>query len=169
MDQENRGKRDDRWGRSDHHHHRGPMSSSIFRPTSSTTHTTSSSSSGPPCPEGERCGYSREAKMDYLNSTLPQIVEESAQGKGRHLEALAQLVGCSEKEVKSFSAWMKAEHQNLFFNQSNSGIQLSNSQFLPKLESALRANSNQKALCGFEGEKVSLLQQKNSSIVQLNF
>ena len=49
---------------------------------------------------------------DYLENE--QIAEESAQGSGQHLEALASLTGCSAEQYRTFETFIRRNHGYVF-------------------------------------------------------
>ena len=50
-----------------------------------------------------------------------QIAEESAQGSGQHLEALASLSGCSAEQYGTFEAAMNRNHRYVFAGKDYDG------------------------------------------------
>jgi len=50
----------------------------------------------------------------YLDEMFDYVVEESAQGQGVHLEALAMLAGCPHPMIPLFSQELQAHHERLF-------------------------------------------------------
>ena len=51
-------------------------------------------------------------KQEYVNHEIVAIQEQAAQGKGPHLEALAQLL--EEPDSEAFSHWMQSNYGLLF-------------------------------------------------------
>ncbi|MEK9762509.1 MAG: DUF3015 family protein, partial [Deltaproteobacteria bacterium] len=50
----------------------------------------------------------------FFNDSYEQIAEESAQGTGSHLEALATLTGCSADQYGTFEQVIHRNHQYVF-------------------------------------------------------
>ena len=63
--------------------------------------------------KGEKIGQGRENAKIYLEQN-PKIAEESAQGQGPHLEALAALVGCNARQTVLLEKAMQQNYQNVF-------------------------------------------------------
>ena len=57
----------------------------------------------------------RTAKIEkFFNDSFQQIAEESAQGSGQHLEALASLSGCSAEQYRTFETAINRNHRYVF-------------------------------------------------------
>ena len=50
----------------------------------------------------------------FFDESYPKIAEESAQGQGPHLEALAALVGCNARQTVLLEKAMQQNYQNVF-------------------------------------------------------
>ena len=60
------------------------------------------------------CNWRTANIQKFFNDSLQQIAEESAQGSGQHLEALASLSGCSAEQYGTFAAAMNRNHRYVF-------------------------------------------------------
>ena len=61
----------------------------------------------------------------YLEGNRDNIEEESAQGQGRHLDALGQLIGCSSETIPLFAKTLKQHYHSLFdFPSEDDGVLL---------------------------------------------
>lgn len=83
-----------------------------------TTMASARSSNTSGCDRGHPSkGFYRPRKSRisyYLRDTLEVIAEESSQGKGKHLEALASLAGCPSDSYQVFSQTMQHSYNHLF-------------------------------------------------------
>ncbi len=125
---------------------RGPMSSMS---SASTTHMTSSGTSdcmwGPPS-----CDYSylmKDMKPIYFQDKIEEIAEETTQGKGPHLEALAQLLGCSYQEHGIFSQLLKKHYRSLFVETQQLSRKEQAFQALSQLEQLIQEHSVLQSQC----------------------
>jgi len=57
----------------------------------------------------------------FFNDSYQQIAEESAQGSGQHLEALASLTGCSTEQYGTFETVMNRNHRYVFADKDYDG------------------------------------------------
>ena len=57
----------------------------------------------------------------FFNDSYEQIAEESAQGSGQHLEALASLTGCSVEQYGTFETAMNRNHRYVFADKDYDG------------------------------------------------
>ena len=57
----------------------------------------------------------------FFNESYEQIAEESAQGSGQHLEALASLTGCSAEQYGTFETAMNRNHRYVFADKDYDG------------------------------------------------
>jgi hypothetical protein len=57
----------------------------------------------------------------FFNESYEQIAEESAQGSGKHLEALASLTGCSAEQYGTFETVMNRSHRYVFADKDYDG------------------------------------------------
>ena len=57
----------------------------------------------------------------FFNESYEQIAEESAQGSGQHLEALASLTGCSTEHYGNFETVMNRNHGYVFADTGYDG------------------------------------------------
>lgn len=98
----------------ENHGPRGPMSSSYSSYTSTQNTSTGTSDciwGGPNCRET----FGRRASQAvYVARAMDQITEEAAQGKGGHLEALAQLMGCPLEQASLFSRELQRKYSFIF-------------------------------------------------------
>ena len=53
----------------------------------------------------------------FFDESYPKIAEESAQGQGPYLEALAALVGCNARQTVLLEKAMHQNYQNVFFTK----------------------------------------------------
>ena len=60
------------------------------------------------------CNWRTANIQKFFNDSFQQIAEESAQGSGQHLEALASLSGCSAEQYGTFEAAMNRNHRYVF-------------------------------------------------------
>ena len=67
------------------------------------------------------CNWRTANIQKFFNDSLQQIAEESAQGSGQHLEALASLSGCSAEQYGTFEAAMNRNHRYVFAEQDYDG------------------------------------------------
>ena len=63
------------------------------------------------------CNWRTANIQNFFNDSYQQIVEESAQGSGQHLEALASLSGCSAEQYGTFETAMNRNHRYVFAEQ----------------------------------------------------
>ena len=67
------------------------------------------------------CNWRTANIQKFFNDSLQQIAEESAQGSGQHLEALASLSGCSAEQYGTFAAAMNRNHRYVFAGKDYDG------------------------------------------------
>jgi hypothetical protein len=67
------------------------------------------------------CGWRTANIEKFFNDSYKQIAEESAQGSGQHLEALASLTGCSAEQYGTFETAMNRNHRYVFANKGYDG------------------------------------------------
>ena len=60
------------------------------------------------------CNWRTANIQKFFNDSFQQIAEESAQGSGQHLEALASLSGCSAEQYGTFEIAMNRNHRYVF-------------------------------------------------------
>ena len=60
------------------------------------------------------CNWRTANIQKFFNDSYWQIAEESAQGSGRHLEALASLTGCSVDQHATFETIIRHNHAYIF-------------------------------------------------------
>ncbi|MGK5092348.1 DUF3015 family protein [Deltaproteobacteria bacterium TL4] len=60
--------------------------------------------------------YTPQKRMigNYLNKSLENVAEESAQGKGAHLQVLAKLIGCRPEVYPLFTQTLQKNYAHLF-------------------------------------------------------
>ena len=63
------------------------------------------------------CNWRTANIQKFFNDSFQQIAEESAQGSGQHLEALASLSGCSAEQYEPFKTAMNRNHRYVFAEQ----------------------------------------------------
>jgi len=73
--------------------------------TASTTDSTATTTN---------CDWRTTKIEKFFNDSFQQIAEESAQGSGQHLEALASLSGCSAEQYTTFETAMNRNHSYVF-------------------------------------------------------
>ena len=106
---------------------KGSKSSSAFgyttEPTSKTTEITTYSFYGTTdsTATSTNCKW-RTANIEKgFNESYEQIAEESAQGSGQHLEALASLTGCSAEQYETFETVIRRNHGYVFADKDYDG------------------------------------------------
>ena len=67
------------------------------------------------------CNWRTANIQKFFNDSLQQIAEESAQGSGQHLEALASLSGCRAEQYGTFAAAMNRNHRYVFAGKDYDG------------------------------------------------
>jgi len=80
--------------------------------------------------------------QNYVEKNQTMLVEEASQGKGRHLEALAHLMGCSEESYQDVSTMI---HRN--FQKFMKEAPFSSQGFLHRLEQAIQSNPALRKSC----------------------
>ena len=63
------------------------------------------------------CNWRTANIQKFFKDSFQQITEESAQGSGKHLEALASLSGCSAEQYGTFETTMNRNHRYVFAEQ----------------------------------------------------
>lgn len=61
--------------------------------------------------------------LHFIEANQHHLMTEMAMGKGQHLQALSELLGC---ETSSFSASMKGHYNEIFVKDDLTGVQLLN-------------------------------------------
>ena len=67
------------------------------------------------------CNWRTANIQKFFNDSYWQIAEESAQGSGRHLEALASLTGCSVDQHATFETVIYHNHSYIFVDKDYDG------------------------------------------------
>ena len=67
------------------------------------------------------CNWRAANIEKFFNDSYEQIAEESAQGSGQHLEALASLTGCSAEQYGTFETAMNRNHRYVFADKDYDG------------------------------------------------
>ncbi|MBF0280757.1 MAG: DUF3015 family protein [SAR324 cluster bacterium] len=121
---------------------RGPMSSS------GSTQWTSSSTAKGSCPWGNECpnAFKSFEEQEYVSQNSEIILEELAQGTGRHLSALAQLKGCSSDDLASLILLLKNEFSALQDSQGDDR-EMPPEWLLESIDSALNRNPERPSQC----------------------
>jgi len=83
--------------------------------------------------------YARQQKLHYIKDQWSIIGEEASRGRGEHLTALAQIMGCNKNNQVDFGIMVNQNYSSLF-QKTEPGIH-----FLLKLEDLL--SKNQSILC----------------------
>ena len=82
-----------------------------------------------------------ESILNYVVGNRDSIEMEAAQGKGPHLEALYQLVGCRQQDYEALDAFLQKNYKKLFIKKRGvSNLEESRS-FLIGLQKQLDASS----------------------------
>ena len=63
------------------------------------------------------CNWRTANIQKFFNDSFQQIAEESAQGSGQHLEALASLSGCTAEQYGTFETVIHRNHRYVFAEQ----------------------------------------------------
>ena len=85
-------------------------------PTTSSLYATSDSSA-----TSTDCHWRTTNIEKFFNDSYQQIAEESAQGMGVHLEALASLSGCNTDQYKTFEKALYRNHRYVFAEMDYDG------------------------------------------------
>jgi len=80
--------------------------------------------------------YARQQKLHYIKDQRSVIGEEASRGKGEHLSALAQIMGCNNNDHIYFGIMLHSHYSKLFEKTD------SNINFLLKLEKLLSKNES---------------------------
>ena len=80
--------------------------------------------------------YARLQQLHYINDQWFIIGEEASKGRGEHLTALAQIMGCNKSNQTDFGI-MVHQHYSYLFQKTDPGIN-----FLLKLEDLLSKNQS---------------------------
>ena len=80
--------------------------------------------------------YARQQKLHYIKYQWFFIGEEAARGRGEHLAALAQIMGCNKSKQNDFGIIVH-QHYSSLFQKTDPGIN-----FLLKLENLLSKNQS---------------------------
>ncbi len=87
-----------------------------IHPTTSSIYATSDSSA-----TSTDCHWRTTNIEKFFNDSYQQIAEESAQGTGIHLEALASLSGCSTEQYGTFEKALYRNHSYVFADKDYDG------------------------------------------------
>jgi len=87
-----------------------------IHPTTSSIYATSDSSA-----TSTNCHWRTANIEKFFNDSYQQIAEESAQGMGVHLEALASLSGCSTEQYGTFEKALYRNHSYVFADKDYDG------------------------------------------------
>ena len=87
-----------------------------IHPTTSSIYATSDSSA-----TSTDCHWRTTNIEKFFNDSYQQIAEESAQGTGVHLEALASLSGCSTEQYGTFEKALYRNHRYVFAEKDYDG------------------------------------------------
>jgi len=87
-----------------------------IHPTTSSLYATSDSSA-----TSTDCHWRTANIEKFFNDSYQQIAEESAQGTGVHLEALASLSGCSAEQYGTFEKALYRNHSYVFADKDYDG------------------------------------------------
>jgi len=87
-----------------------------IHPTTSSLYATSDSSA-----TSTDCHWRTTNIEKFFNDSYQQIAEESAQGTGVHLEALASLSGCSAEQYGTFEKALYRNHGYVFADKDYDG------------------------------------------------
>ena len=87
-----------------------------IHPTTSSIYATSDSSA-----TSTDCHWRTTNIEKFFNDSYQQIAEESAQGTGLHLEALASLSGCSTEQYETFEKALYRNHSYVFADKDYDG------------------------------------------------
>ena len=66
----------------------------------------------------DSCSTSMNEKQQFVFINIERIIEESAEGKGPHLDALAKLYSCKESSYGQFSTLMNRNFNSLFIAEA---------------------------------------------------
>ena len=80
--------------------------------------------------------YARQQQLRYIKNQWAVIGEEASRGKGGHLTALAQIMGCNHNDKGDFGI-MVHQHYSVLFQKTDPDIN-----FLLKLEDLLSQNQS---------------------------
>ena len=94
----------------------GITSQITFRPSTSSTYATTDSTV-----TSSDCNARISKIQEFFDESYEQIAEESAQGSGQHLEALASLTGCSTEQYGTFETAMNRNHRYVFADKDYDG------------------------------------------------
>ncbi|MBF0289678.1 MAG: DUF3015 family protein [SAR324 cluster bacterium] len=83
----------------------------------------------------------------YLQKLLEQVVEESSQGQGKHLDALASLAGCSSAAFPLFSQTLQKHYNVLFTPFSHLSLKNQADRIWDKLENIVTHDASLHAVC----------------------
>ena len=67
------------------------------------------------------CNWRTANIQKFFNDSYQHIAEESAQGSGQHLEALASLTGCSVDQYATFETVIHRNHGYVFADKDHDG------------------------------------------------
>ena len=80
--------------------------------------------------------YARQQQLRYIQNQWAVIGEEASRGKGGHLTALSQIMGCNHNDEVGFGI-MVHQHYSVLFQKTDPNIN-----FLRKLEDLLSQNQS---------------------------
>jgi hypothetical protein len=119
-------------------HKGGPMGFATNNPgafsldiTISPTYTGASTSGTAGCKDWD---YSQHQRNHYLKTQWAFLNEDVARGKGEHLTAFAQIMGCENERETQFAALLRYNYSSLFGNTE------ARSDLLTKFEILISAN-----------------------------
>ena len=78
--------------------------------------------------------YGRHQRIQYLETQWTFIREEASKGKGEHLIALAQIMGCTAERQTQFAVLVRNNYSYLFNEKEDRSV------FLLKIETLLSQN-----------------------------
>lgn len=78
--------------------------------------------------------YARQQKMHFLQNQWSMLGEAASRGRGEHLAALAQIMGCTERDKIDFVIMVRNNYSSLFHKN------VPDINFLLKLEKLLSQN-----------------------------
>lgn len=113
--------------------------------TSSPSYALGSTSGTSGCKDWDIAHHLTQAKTNYLIAEWDYFTEEAARGQGEHVQALAQLMGCSRREQEPFASLLKTNYIPLF-DQALEKTKENSQKFLTNLE-MLMAQENFSGIC----------------------
>jgi len=113
--------------------------------TSSPVYTSASTSGTSGCKNWEFSQYLERTRRQFIKKSQRQLLVETVQGYGPHLDALSKLMTCPETSSESFSA-MLWEHRLQTVQIFSSTKQTP--EFLAELKNWIKANPDLRNTCG---------------------